>query len=90
MAKIFVSTVEKTAHVAVIEVNPYLIAKAIRSEITLKNIEHECKRESKTINEETGEEVVKVSYRYPSDENLKTLIEDVLPFICELTTAFEE
>ncbi len=90
MAKIFVSSVVKEAHVAVIEVNPYLISKAIRSEITLKGIEHECKRESKSVNEETGEEVVKVTYRYPSDENLKALIEDVLPFICELTAAFED
>jgi hypothetical protein len=91
MAKIFVSTVEKTAHIAVIEVNPYLISKAIRTEITLENIKKNCERTQTTTDPETGEEVVKVTYRdYAGEENVKKLIEEVLPFIVELTAAFEE
>ena len=90
MPKIFVSTVEKTANVAVIEVNPYIISKAIRTEIALKRIEKECKRESKYVDENTGEEAVKVKYHdYVGSENVQALVEEVLPFIVELTAAFE-
>jgi len=89
MPKIFVSSVIKEAHVAVIEVNPYLIAKTIRAEVILDNV----KKSAKRTNWKTTDEGEKTSEVYYSgnigDENVKDLIEKVLPFIEELCTAFE-
>ena len=91
MKKIFTSTVERTANIAVIEVNPYLITKAIRTEILLQQIAQKCKHETKAVVENTGEKTTKVEYYdYIGKDNVRALIEDILPFISELTAAFEE
>ena len=89
MKKIFTSTVERTANIAVIEVNPYLIAKAIRTEFLLQQIALNCQYEA--TDEATGKTITKV--HYPScvgKETTQKLVEEVLPFISELTAAFEE
>lgn len=91
MKKIFVSTVEQTTNIAVITVNPYLIAKAIRTEVLLQQIAQKCKHETKTVDETTGEKTTKVEYYdYIGKDNIRALMEDILPFISELTAAFEE
>lgn len=91
MAKIIVSSVQKNCQVAVIEVNPYLIAKAIRSQIILENIARNASMHKDTTDPETGETIAKVSYSAykVGEENIKDLCEKVLPFVAELATAFE-
>ena len=89
MKKIFTSTIEKTANIAVIEVNPYLIAKAIRTEFLLQQIALNCRYEA--IDEATGKTITKVHYpSYVGEDTTQRLVEEVLPFISELTAAFEE
>ena len=89
MKKIFTSTIEKTANIAVIEVNPYLIAKAIRTEFLLQQIALNGRYE--TTDETTGNPVTKVHYRScVGEDTTQRLVEEVLPFISELTAAFEE
>ena len=91
MKKIFTSTVERTANIAVIEVNPYLIAKAIRTEFLLQQIALNGRYETKATDETTGNTVTKVHYRScVGEDTTQRLIEEVLPFISELTAAFEE
>lgn len=91
MKKIFTSTIERTANIAVIEINPYLIAKAIRTEFLLQQIALNGRYETKTTDKATGETTTKV--HYPScvgEDTTKRLVEEVLPFISELVAAFEE
>ena len=91
MKKIFTSTIERTANIAALDTNPYLIATDTRTAFLLQQIAQKCKHETKAVDETTGEKTTKVEYYdYIGKDNIRALMEDILPFISELTAAFEE
>ena len=100
--QIQVSSVKQMADVEVIFVNASIISKAIRSSITAHNALDKCVSEEPILKSddngapvmENGEPVVvgtnKSYSRYNlREDDLRTLYENVLPFIDELCKAFE-
>lgn len=96
MKKIQVTTVEQTAQVQVINLNSYLVAKSVRTMLSLKHaIEGTRTEDSVTIRaSETAGDDDKFEYRYNLNkftvESIDVLHDEVLPFLEELCNAFEE
>lgn len=93
--KIQVSTVRQEADVQVIALNAYFIAKAVKMQLELENICMCAKDVCKKFNDETKkyEDVLdengNKTYRYNRVDS-EPLVERILPFLQELTKAFEE
>jgi hypothetical protein len=108
MKKIQVSTVKQTADVEVIYVNAHLISKAIKSLVTLEELDGIIENDSRRVDEVpevdaegkpvvdglTGEvktkEVEHYTPSYIDGAMLERIHEIVVPFLKELTNAFEE
>lgn len=94
MKKIQVTTIEKMAHVPVIEFTPSFIARVIKLQTVLEPLVESSKRVKREINPETGkyEDVLDangnkiVSY---SSIDGSIVAEKVMPFINELVATFD-
>lgn len=95
MKKIQVTTIEKMAHVQIIELNASFIVRVVRLQAQLEPLVEEITRTKRKFNEETKK------YEDVLDENGnkvieydrvdgKILAETILPFFNEIVEAFEE
>lgn len=100
MAKIQISTIEKQANIQVIELNSSFISRSMRAMMTVEAIASEVRSIKKVWDDKKGSIEVKDDkgnpvYEYGkkgngiSENNAKILCEKVLPFLQELTDAFE-
>ena len=94
MKKIQVTTIEKMAHVPVIEFTPSFIARVIKLQTVLEPLVEGSKRTKREMNPETGkyEDVIDANgnkeFTYSSiDGNI--VAENVMPFINELVATFD-
>ena len=94
MKKIQVTTIEKMAHVPMIEFTPSFIARVIKIQTVLEPIIEGSKKTKREINPETGkyEDVLDANgnkvFSYSSiDGNI--IAEKVMPFINELVATFD-
>lgn len=93
--KIQISTVRQEADVQVIALNAYFIAKVVKMQLELENVCRGAKETHKKFNDETKkwEDVLdengNKTYRYQRVDS-EPLVERILPFLKELTEAFEE
>lgn len=94
MKKIQVTTIEKMAHVPVIEFTPSFIARVIKLQTVLEPLVESSKRVKREINPETGkyEDVLDVNgnkvVSYSSIDG-SIVAEKVMPFINELVATFD-
>lgn len=87
MKKIQVSSVEKTCNIEIIELNSYLITKAVKAKVYMEMIAGPLKKTRR--DSESGEEKISYNTYIDSEENSRILVEEILPFLSELVDAFE-
>ena len=93
MKKIQISTVKKECQVQVIELNAYLISKAVKAQVVLENALNKKEKtkwndttqKSEKVLDDNGNQV----YSYNSVDGA-LLAEKILPLLNELVEAFEE
>lgn len=94
MKKIQVTTIEKMAHVPMIEFTPSFIARVIKLQTMLEPMIENSKKTKRELNSETGryEDVIDANgnkeFTYSSIDG-EYIAKHVMPFINELVAAFE-
>lgn len=105
MKKIQVSTVQKQANVEVIDLNSYFIAKAVKAQLVAHNVidpmtiavnQPVIDAKGRIEKDEHGDDlfqdvtVINRNNFEPTAEQMQAILDDVIPFLDELTKAFEE